>query len=91
MATAIHIEKDPSETLIVGWDWTAFLEGASIVSSTWAPDAGLTEVSDDTSGSQTTVTISGGTAGNYYRLSNAITTSTGEIITRSFIITVEEL
>ena len=88
----IHINKDPSDVLVLGRNWTAFLDGDTIATSTWAAEAGLTVDSESETATQTSVQISGGTAGSVYRLTNTITlTTSGETINRSIIVTVKEL
>ncbi len=68
--------KDPDDILLYKMDWVAWLGTATITSSAWIVDTGLTVV-DDTIYDSTTATIkvSGGTAGTRYKLTNRITTA----------------
>lgn len=86
--------KDPDETLDYGFDYDPadlpegedpFLSSGEIISlSSWTVPTGLTKVSDGNSATQTTVWLSGGTAGNTYNVLNEITTSDNRVIQRSF-------
>ena len=80
------IKKDPDETRVEPMDWTLGLnEGATILTSSWTFPAGLTKVTDGiVAGSlKSYVTMSGGTHGNDYIVTNTITTSDGETLEQS--------
>jgi hypothetical protein len=84
--------KDPSAVKDYGIDWSDWLESAdTIATSAWAVTAGIT-VDDDTQFGDdgTTVTLSGGTAGEEYAAKNTITTTSGLTEERSILIIVEE-
>ena len=71
-------EKDPNATLDYVFDWTAWLAGDTISTSTWAPlPSDLTSVSTSNTTLTTTIFVSGGTPGRTYRLRNRITTAGG--------------
>lgn len=89
--------KDPSAVLDYSLDYNdtadSYLEGGETISaSTWsvAPTGELVIDSDSNMTTTTTVTVSGGTAGNVYRLTNAVTTSAGRTEERSIILRVQE-
>lgn len=67
--------KDPQETRTFRMDWSAHLETQKIATSTWTIPAGLTHVANGviTGNTKTYITLSGGTAGNSYILTNTVT------------------
>lgn len=74
--------KDPNEVKIYTVNWTRGLNaGATISTSTWIVPAGITKNSDSilTGNLQTSIVLSGGTAGSY-ELVNRVTTSDGETL-----------
>lgn len=81
--------KDPDEKKDYGFDWTAALNGDTISASVWTIPAPLVKEStppesfNDTS---TTVWISGGLAGENYRIENEVTTAAGRVLEESFTI-----
>ena len=81
---------DPDETLDYSCDWAAFLADGgspadSIVTSTWAvTPAGPVLSGDTTSGTLTTVFMSGAQAGRVYRLTNRVVTGQGRTADRSW-------
>jgi hypothetical protein len=73
-------------------EWAGYLTaGATISTSTWTLQTGITRVDDDIDGSTTTVLISGGTHGTNYTCTNTITTSAGETLERTGIVRVRTL
>jgi hypothetical protein len=83
--------KDPQESKIYTMDWTAALNGgATISSSTWTLDPGITNAGASiVSGSKkTSIEISGGVAGVDYHVTNQIVTSDGETLERTGILRV---
>lgn len=62
--------------------WTASRPGAAsleaITASVWALDAGIVEDSELIAGFETQITVSGGVAGEQYRMTNTITRTSGE-------------
>lgn len=78
--------KDPNAILDYSFNWGPWLDGDTISTSTWILDSPLTiesasEVFDDTT---TGLTISGGTLGEDYLVTNRITTAGGLTEDRSF-------
>jgi len=84
--------KDPQEILSFTIDWSTWLVGSDTIStSTWAADVGgLTVDSDTKDGTTATVVTSGGTAGGSTRVTNTITTVSGEKGERSVVVRVEQ-
>lgn len=83
------IYKVPNETVDYSLDWTSELQtGQTISSASWTVPAGLTSSSAGVSGAVTTRRIAGGTAGTDYKVVCAITKSNGEVVPRSFVISV---
>lgn len=74
--------KDPDETRIFKMDWSAHLGEETIANSAWTIPAGLTIVANGVvvGNTKTYVTISGGTAGHTYILTNTVYTSTNNQI-----------
>jgi hypothetical protein len=86
-------DKDPSDIVIYTMDWTSRLNtGATISTSSWAVQTGLTKVSSGivTGNLKTSVKVSGGTAGVNYTCTNTITTSDGETLELTGIVRVRE-
>lgn len=72
-------EKDPDAVLNYSIDWTDWLDGLSLGGSSWTRATGSTGITVDASTYTTTkatLYVSGGTAGETYRIINHITTST---------------
>jgi hypothetical protein len=73
--------KDPDAVLDYKLDWNDsskgpwLATGQTISSSTWTVPSGITKDSDTNDTTTTTITLSGGTAGNDYDLINHITTN----------------
>ena len=72
-------------------DWTTWLDGDTIATSTWIVPAGITRDSDSKSNTATTIWLSGGTDGEVYEIVNRITTAGGRTQDRTVSITVKEL
>lgn len=90
--TAQSFRKDPDAVLDYGFDWGTddWLEsGETIVDSVWVVESGITKDSDSLSSLLTKIWLSGGTAGEQYRINNKVTTSAGRIDERSFVVLVE--
>lgn len=82
--------KDPNAVLDYAVDWSRWLAGDEIATSTWTVPAGLTKLGDSTTTTRATVWLAGGTVGQSYTVTNRITTAGGRTEERSFIIRVEE-
>lgn len=85
------IDKDPEAVLDYQLVWSNWLaSGDTISSSTWNIEAisgdsdPLVSTDDDTSDGTTTITLSGGTTGNLYKVYNTITTAGGKTDRRYF-------
>jgi hypothetical protein len=65
--------KDPDATLDYCVDWTSFLDGSAIITSSWTADAGLTVDDEVNDGLKATAYISGGESGRQYSVVNQIT------------------
>lgn len=100
MTTYSH---DPNAVLDYGVDWRALTngtggtdwleEGETITASTWTLPDGITvdpanPALDDATESTTTIWLTGGTAGQTYRVTNHITTSAGREDDRSIFLRV---
>lgn len=87
---------DPDELLDYGIDWTRRLEeGDRIVASTWTAPAGIgaggpTLSTPGLTDTATTIWITGGTAGESYRVQNRVTTAAGRVMEESKRLTVRE-
>jgi hypothetical protein len=91
MPSANRATKDPSAILDYQVDWTPWLNGAdSITTSTWVVPTGLTLQAESNDAAIATAWISGGTAGQTYRMVNRIVTTGGRTDERSIHITVDE-
>lgn len=84
-------EKDVDAVLDYGFDWSDWLAtGETISTSTWTVESGITKDSDSKTSTITSIWLSGGTAGERYRISNLIVTSASRTDERSFIVVVAE-
>ncbi|MFA5712419.1 hypothetical protein [Mycolicibacterium sp.] len=86
--------KDPSEVIdwTLDWDDEYLAAGETIQSSAWAvvPAGDITLSGGTFSDASTTITASGGTAGDTYRLENTVTTSGGRTAVRSVTVRVQD-
>lgn len=73
----IRIVKDPDDEIPRAVEWSDWLNGATIVSSDWQADAGLTLSSQGGSGTVRQVNLSGGVELEEYELLNIVTASDG--------------
>ena len=91
MAVFAKRTKDPAAVLDYPLDWTDWLTGSEVIStSTWAADAGITIDSDTNTTTSATVWLSAGTSGERYRVSNTVVTDGLRTAVRSLLITVED-
>jgi hypothetical protein len=85
------ITKDPDAVLKYVMDWSDWLDtGETISTSTWTVDSGITKDSDTNTTTTATITLSGGTVGEKYRITNRIVTSGSQTDDRSFYVYVNE-
>lgn len=90
MAYDSSFEKDPDAVLDYTRDWTTYLNGDAIATSTFIVPAGITKDSETNDTTSATVWLSGGADGEYYLVTNRITTAAGRTDDRSFLIYVKE-
>lgn len=85
-------QKDPDAQLDYIIDWSSWLNGDSIVLSSWIVPSGITLVDESFTNSNSTIWLSGGTIGQRYRVTNRITTNTSppRIDDRSIIIAIRD-
>lgn len=82
-------EKDPDATVdfVVDWfDYLAGLDDDTITAAAFTVPAGLTKVSEDHTGTNATVWLSGGTAGQRYTVTCRVTTAGGRTDDWSFVV-----
>jgi hypothetical protein len=84
--------KDPAAELDYTVDWTKWLAGDTISTSSWTIPSGLTKGTKGESNTTKTATIwlKGGTLGTEYTVTNKIVTVAGRTDERSFTITIED-
>lgn len=83
--------KDPGESKTYTMDWSGVLNsGATISTSVWSVQSGLTNAADSTSGAKTTIRLSGGSDGTDYLVTNTITTSDSETLIEAAIVPVRK-
>lgn len=85
------IYKDPEAVLDYTVDWSTWL-GADTISGTptWSVATGLTKDSQSNTTTAATAWLSGGTAGENYRVECKIVTAAGRTDERSFTVRVRE-
>lgn len=82
--------KDPDAVLDYVGDWSKWLAGDTIVTSTWDIPAGIVKDSDDKTVTTVLIWLSGGTAGQKYACRNRITTALGRTDDRTIVIKIKE-
>jgi hypothetical protein len=77
--------KDLGEKKDYSLDWTQYLAGDTIASSTWVVPTGIVQATPNPSNTTTSTTIwlSGGTVGKTYELQNTVTTVGGRTLVQS--------
>jgi len=82
--------KDPDAVLdyTIDWDDNVLVTGETISTSTWTVPTGITKDSDTKTNGTATITLSGGTAGEEYILTNKIVTSASRTYEKSIIVPV---
>lgn len=85
---ATTFTKDPNATLDYEIDWAAWLDGDTISTSTWIVPSGITDGTKSNTSTTTTIWLSGGAAGERYRITNRITTAGGRTDDRSITVRV---
>ena len=86
----MRISKDPDAVLDYSVNWSHWLDGDEIATSTWIVPDGLTQATDTFTKTLATVWISGGTADVEYTVTNRITTVAGRTDDRSMILVCRE-
>lgn len=80
--------QDGSARLDYSINWSSFLNGATIISSTWNS---ILTIEDDTFTDTTTQAfVSGGGLGTSYEVKNIINTSDGRVDARTFLVKIEK-
>ena len=80
--------KDPQATLDYSVEWSQWLDGDTISTSSWTVTTGLNNTSESTTTTKATVWLSGGSIGGVYSAVNTITTATGRTDERTITICV---
>lgn len=78
--------KTPTAVLKYSFDWSDWLDGANIQTSTWTAPSGLTINNLGNVGPVTTVSVAGGTERTAYRVDNTVTSDAGETDTRTVLV-----
>ena len=81
--------KDPDAKLDYGVDWTSWLDGDIIDSSSWDIPTGLTLVSETDTDTHAIVWLSGGAVGEMYPAVNHIITALGREDDRTLNVKIE--
>lgn len=88
MAATFKAVKDPNAVTDFQIDWTDWLNGDTISTSTWTVETGITQDSESETTAITTIWLSGGTAGVTYTVTNRIVTAAGRTDDRSIAVRV---
>ena len=83
-------EKDPDAVKDYSIDWSAWLGEDTIDTSTWSVPDGITKDDDSNTTTSTTIWVSGGTAGQEYKLVNHIVTAAGREEDESLVFFIRE-
>lgn len=91
MALEWQARKDPDDVKDYQLDWSGRLSDLeNISSSEWLVPEGVTMESDSFQDRRSTIWLSGGTAGERYRLTNRVRTSEGRTYDQSVILNCQE-
>lgn len=82
----IEFTQDPDAKENYGIDWLSWLEGATILTSEWDVESGITGYNETFDSTSTGIWFQGGTNGGRYRATNSITASDGRQTDRTIII-----
>lgn len=83
--------QDPADRVDYGFDYTPWLDGDTISTSSWSVyPAGITVSNPTSSDTKTTVWLTGGTDGGVHRLTNHIVTTAGREKDQGFTVIVKE-
>ena len=82
--------KDPDAELDYRLDWSAWLDGDTISTSTWSADTGITVTTSTNTTTTATVWLAGGTLGQAYTVTNRVVTAGGRTDERSFLVVITE-
>lgn len=85
-----QITKDPNAVLDYYFDWSTWLNGDTIATSTWIVPAGLTMASESETSTRTTIWLSAGIFPERYKVVNRITTAAGRTEDRTLLVIMEE-
>jgi len=80
--------KDPNAVLEYINDWSDWLNGDTIATSTWTVPTGITKDSSTNTTTTATIWLSGGTVGENYTAVNHIVTTAGRAEDRSLYFTI---
>lgn len=81
--------KAPDEVLDYSLDWTLWLSGDTLSTSTWTVPLGLTAVTSSFTTKITTQWISGGTLGTSLSVINEVTTAGGRTGERTILLQIQ--
>lgn len=83
-------QKDPDSNGTFALEWGDFLDGATIVSSSWVVPTGVTSSADGNDDFDAFIRIAGGTDGIDYQFDNTVIDSNGDEWQRSVTLQVRE-
>lgn len=85
MSILATFPKDPNAVLDYTLDWSLWLNGDTISTSTWTVPGGITKVLDTKTATSTTVWMSVGTLATSYSVVNKIVTVNGRTEERTIV------
>lgn len=88
MSTIPSFSKDPDAVVDFAVDWTAWLAGDTISSSTWTVPNGITQASASNTPTKATIWLSGGAAQASYAVTNRIVTAGGRTQDQTILVAV---
>lgn len=81
--TIASFNKDPQALLDYHINWSEWLDGDTIIASSWSAEDGITVAQDDFSDTVAVVWLSGGEDRSRYTVTNRITTSGSRVDERT--------
>ena len=84
------VRKDPDDTQSYTLNWVDQLKNATISSSSWTVQTGMSAASSSNTSTTATVVLTGGTAGGLFNAVNQITTSDSQTLSKTLTVWVDE-
>ena len=85
-----RLEQDKDEAIAYTMNWAGDLNSSTLAAVTWTIPSALTNESQSNTTTTATVRLSGGTAGQVYKVECSVTSATGEDMQAHFLLAITE-